>query len=261
MKISKLAAVLMISSAALSGFAQTETAEEQQSTSSDITVEDEYLSSMEDLIVTELAFAPDRDTKLVALQYLEDAVNQGSISPNMQTALNALAGEGVLSQTRENGRLVNNFPDIRARACELLGMVATEESKNLLVDIVLADNEPMVISAAIRSLGDIGMNENDEVVNTIAWAQKRNAVLNPTSSLAHEVLVAYEKLLPTIEDKSPVIQSIASIATNYRYITPVRTMAQALLKKISTSDSNSSEQQNTQQQEAAAETETPAEGM
>ncbi len=244
MKISKIAAAIVMASVALSGFAQTTTA---QSSDSDITVEDEYLSSMEDLIVTELALAPDRDTKLVALQYLEDAVANGELSSNMQTALKSLAGEGVLSQSRENGRVINNFPDIRMRACELLGKIPTEQSKNILVDIALADNEPMVISAAIRSLGDIGINEKDEVVNTIAWAQKRNAVLNPTSSLAHEVLVAYEKLLPTIEDKSPIIQSVASIATNYRYITPVRTMAQELLKKISTSGNSSSKEGQSEQ--------------
>ena len=97
----------------------------------------------------------------------------------------------------------------------------------------------MVITAAVRSLGDIGMNENDDVVNTIAWANKKNAVLNPTSSLALEVLIAYEKLADTVEDKSAMIQSVGQIATNYHYVKPVRERALKLLKKLQSGGSTS----------------------
>ncbi len=195
-------------------------------------VESEYLSSVEDVVITELANSDGRDNKLVALQYLESAVNEGRTTPDMMAALDQLAGEGITSESRTNGRLMNNYPDIRAKACDLLGQVATEESKNSLVKIALADNEPMVITAAIRSLGNIGMNDHDDVVDTIAWATKKNSVLNPTSSLALEVLVAYEKLADTVEDKSSMIQALSQIATNYHYVTPVRTRALELLKKL-----------------------------
>ena len=55
------------------------------------------------------------------------------------------------------------------------------------------------------------------------------AALNPTSSLALEILNAYEKLAPNVQDKGPMIQSISEIRTNYRYATPVRTRATELL--------------------------------
>ena len=90
----------------------------------------------------------------------------------------------------------------------------------------------MVITAAVRSLGEIGLNDNDEVSETIAWAQKKNAVLNPTSSLALEVLIAYEKIADKVENKGPMIQAVGQIATNYRYVTPVRTRAHDLLKTL-----------------------------
>lgn len=208
---------------------------------SETSAESSYLSSVEDVVITELANSAERDNKLVALQYLENAVDEGRTTPDMMAALDSLAGEGITSQSRTNGRLMNNYPDIRAKACELLGKVPSEESKTSLKKIALADNEPMVITAAVRSLGDIGMNENDDVTETIAWAQKRNAILNPTSSLALEVLIAYEKLADTVQDKSQMIQSVGSIATNYNYVTPVRQRALELLKKLQgTSGSNSS---------------------
>lgn len=194
--------------------------------------EEDYLSTVEDVVITELANSDERDNKLVALQYLENAVEEGRVTPDMVVALDHLAGEGVNTQSRQGGRLLNNYPDIRAKACDLLGKVPTEESKATLKNIALADNEPMVITAAVRSLGEIGMNDNDDVVNTIAWANKKNAVLNPTSSLALEVLVAYEKIADKVQDKSAMIQSVGQIATNYHYVKPVRDKALALLKTL-----------------------------
>lgn len=210
------------------------------SSSNESNVESEYLSSVEDVVITELANSDERDNKLVALQYLENAVNEGRTTPDMMKALDGLAGEGISSQARTNGRVMNNFPDIRAKACEILANVKTEESKDTLVKVALADNEPMVITAAIRSLGEIGINDNDEVSETIAWAQKKNAVLNPTSSLALEVLIAYEKIADTVQDKGPMIQAVGQIASNYHYVTPVRTRALDLLKTLQGSSSSSS---------------------
>ena len=102
----------------------------------------------------------------------------------------------------------------------------------------------MVITAAIRALGDIGINDNDEVSETIAWAQKKNAVLNPTSSLALEVLIAYEKIADSVQNKGPMIQAVGQIATNYRYVTPVRTRAHELLKTLQGASSSSDKKNN-----------------
>lgn len=199
---------------------------------SETTVEDEYLSSVEDVIIKELSASDEYDNKLVALQYLENAIENGRSSPDMITALNGLAGEGITKQSRTNGRVMNNYPDIRAKACDLLGELPSEESKNTLVTIALDDKEPMVVTSAIRALGNIGINDNDEVVSMIQFVHKKYAALNPTSSLALEVLNAYEKLAPTVQNKSAMIQSISEIGTNYHYVTPVRTKALQLLRDM-----------------------------
>ena len=130
---------------------------------------------------------------------------------------------------------MNNFPDIRAKACDLLGEVPSEEAKSTLMVIAQDDKEPMVVSAAVRSLGNIGLNNGNEVVNMIAFIQKKYAALNPTSSLALEILVAYEKLAATVTepaDRSTMIESVTEIASNYHFVTPVRTKALQLLKAL-----------------------------
>ena len=211
---------------------------DNQSSEKETSVESEYLNDIDSDIITTLADSDDYDNKLVALQYLQSAIEGGNTSDAIIQALDKLAGEGLTSQSRTNGRLTNNFPEIRRQACLLMAKVPTEHSKNTLISIAVADSEPMVIAAAVKSLGDIGINNNDETVEAIAFANRRNQVLNPTSSLALEVLNAYEILADSTENKKTIIDSIARISTDYHYVTPVRNKAYKLLKSLSSSSSS-----------------------
>lgn len=230
MKISKklLAALLMLAGSFFLF------AEEESS------VENEYLNDIDGEIIMTLAESDEYDNKLVALQYLQNAIDGGNTSEQVVAALDRLAGEGINNQSRKNGRLMNNFPEIRRQACLLMGQIPTEHSKNQLVSIAVADAEPMVVAAAVKSLGDIGINTNDEVVDAISYANRRNQVLNPTSSLAMEVLDSMEKLAPNTENKKTMIDTCARIASDYHYVTPVRNRAQKLLKTLSSQGSDSS---------------------
>ena len=78
-----------------------------------------------------------------------------------------------------------------------------------------------------------GIYNNDETVEAIAFANRKNQTLNPTSSLAMEVLNAYEALAETTQNKKAIIDSVARISTDYHYVTPVRQKAYRLLKKLS----------------------------
>ena len=224
-------------------FAQEQTVQKKDTDNrkTESSVEDEYLSEIDGVVILSLAQSDEYDNKLVAMQFLEDAVDSGNINEDVMKALNQLAGEGISTQTRTNGRLMNNFPDIRRRACLALGKVKTEESKNYLLKVTLAENEPMVIAAAVSSLGKIGINGNDEVVDAIAFANRRNQVLNPTSSLAFEVIEAYQKLAENTNNKKIVIDSLTKIAADYHYASPVRTKAMKVLKSLNDSSSSSSE--------------------
>ena len=239
MKLSKkvlLASALFI----VTSFAFAQTSQVQKKNSSDnaekeTSVESEYLNDVDGDIIMTLAESDEYDNKLVALQYLQSALEDGNTSDAVVQALDRLAGEGLTTQSRTNGRLNNNFPEIRREACKLMAKIPTEHSKNTLVSIAVADNEPMVIAAAVKSLGEIGINENDEAVDAIAFANRRNQVLNPTSSLALEVLNAFEMLGDSTENKKTMIDAVARISTDYHYVTPVRQKAYKLLKSLSSS--------------------------
>ncbi len=215
-----------------------------QSKEKETTVENEYLNDVDGDIIMGLANADDFDSKLVALQYLKDAIENGNTSEQIVKALDQLAGEGLLNPARANGRLINNFPEIRRQACLLMAKVPTQHSCNTLISVAITDNEPMVVAAAINALGEIGINDNDETVEAIAFANKRNQYLNPTSSLAMEVLDAFEKLAPYTENKRVMVDTIAKISTDYHYVTPVRQRALKVLKNISSSGSSSKKDAN-----------------
>ncbi len=222
-------------------FAQTQSVQKKSGSSNKETyVENEYLNDIDTEIIMGLAEADDLDSKLVALQYIQEAIDDGNTSAGVIQALDQLAGEGVLSESRTNGRKMNNFPEVRRQACLLMAKVPTEHTKNQLINIMVADDEPMVLSAAVQSLGVINPENADEVIEAIAFVNKRNMVLNPTSSLAFEVIEAFEKLSPNASNHKQMTNTLTQIYSNYRYNTTVRNKAQKLLKKLSNTGSSNS---------------------
>ena len=205
---------------------------EEENTDSMMTVEEAYLNSMEGVILKEMISSEGRDAKLVALQVIEEAIEGGRVSPELQKALDSLATVGLATVVRENGRVANNYPDVRMRACRLLGKVKNEQAKDTLMKVMYTDNEPSVIMEAVKSLGELGYNNNDEVVEMINFINRKFDIVNPTSSLAFEVLNAYEKIAPSVKNKQGMIDSIMRIANNYSYITPVRNKALEVLRSI-----------------------------
>jgi hypothetical protein len=200
---------------------------------SETTAEQEYLSNLDDIILTELAQAEDRDTLNLALEFAAEAIQKGRATEGTRKVLEGLAGMGTLSVSDTSGRVSNNYTEIRREACDLLAQIPTKESKETLKKIAKDDTEPMVATAAIRALGEIGMNEQNDVIDTIIWTQKKFANTTPVSSLALEVLNAFAKLDSTIKDplsRGQMIQSITEIASNYHYAKPVRDKALNLLR-------------------------------
>ncbi len=231
--------VMMIALLSSFVFAEDEVASDEDSM---MTVEEAYLNSMEGVILKEMVYAEGRDAKFVALQVIEEAVESGNTSPEIQAALDSLATIGLSSVVREGGRVVNNYPDVRMKACRLLGQIKTEQAKSALMKVMYQDNEPAVIMEAVKSLGEIGLNENDEVIEMINFINKKFDIVNPTSSLALEVLNAYEKLGPTAKNKQGMIDNIMRIANNYNYVTPVRQRALEVLKSVFSGAGSNSEE-------------------
>jgi len=206
----------------------------RSSNNQEMSVEQSYLQeSVELMIIREQSRAESRDMKLVALEYIGDAIARGNTSEDIRLSLEYMGLEGILNQTRENGRLVNNYPDVRTKVATYLGELGTPEAKNTLVKMVLVDNEPMVLTEAIKSLAKIGLNDNEDATNAISWIVTRFDVLNPDNLLAISAIEAFEKLAEAnngIRDPS-AIRTLIRIAEG-SYSRPVQERAKPALAEL-----------------------------
>ncbi|MDR2184875.1 MAG: HEAT repeat domain-containing protein [Treponema sp.] len=200
----------------------------------ELSVEESYLQeSVELMIIRETSRSDNRDQKQIAIRYLGDAIKRGNTGEEVRGALEYLSMEGVMSKARENGRLVNNYPDVRKDAAALLGELGTPEAKDTLIRICIADPEPMVLQEAVKSLGKIGLNDNEETVAAIAWIVTRFDVLNPDNLLALSAVDAFDRIAAKnngIKDPN-AIRMLIRIASG-PYIKPVRDRAEQVLQNL-----------------------------
>jgi hypothetical protein len=199
-----------------------------------MSVEQSYLQeSVEMMIIREQSRTDSRDMKFVALEYIGDAINRGNKSDEIRAALEFLSLEGVVNIARENGRVVNNFPDVRKQAATYLGQLGTPEARTTLIKMVSVDNEPMVITEAIRCLGTLGSNANEEVIRNISWTVNRFHNLNPDNFMALSAIDAFERIAAAnngLRDRA-AMETIIKIAEG-PYIRPVQARARALLEEL-----------------------------
>jgi HEAT repeat protein len=186
------ATLLLILAAALAG------AQSASTTGKELTIEEKFLlKSIELQILREQAFAPEYDSKMLALDALSDKINRGasgSDADDLEFILEYLSMEGTSHTVREGLRLANYYPDVRRRATELLGKVRTEQSKNALITVLLNDDEPMVKAQAAYSLGELGMNEDNEVVAALVFAVDREDHTRADNNWGYAMALAFEKL-------------------------------------------------------------------
>ncbi|GHV71819.1 hypothetical protein AGMMS49928_25490 [Spirochaetia bacterium] len=200
----------------------------------EMSVEESYLQeSVELMVVREQSHAATRENKMIALEYIADLIENGNTGEEVREALEYMSLEGILNKSRENGRLVNNFPDVRVKAVAYLGDLGTPEAKDALLKVMVAENEPMVLTEAIKSLGKIGLNDNEETANTIAFIVSRFDVLNPDNLMALSALDAYEKLAEKNGGiKDPQALRIIMRIADGRYIKPVQDKARSLMSAL-----------------------------
>ena len=215
---------------------------------SEISVEASYLQeSVENMIIREQSRADSREMKLIALEYIGDAIDRGNKSDDVRQALEYMGLEGILNRGRENGRLVNNYPDVRRESVRFLGKMGTEEAKEALLKIIYYDNEPMVLQEAVKSLADIGLDDDGKTIGTIAWILQKFDNTNPDNLLALSAIEAFEKLGGSggLKDTNAIAMLIR-IAEG-PYVRPVQERAKQALINIRRAQA---QVQQTQQQQA-----------
>jgi HEAT repeat protein len=201
----------------------------------EMSVEESYRQeSVETMIIREQSRADSMEMKLIALEYIKDAIDRGNTGPEIQSALEYLAMEGIVNTIREGNRVINDYPQVRMKAAQYLGDIGTPEAKILLLRLVRADREPMVLQEVVKSLGKIGTDGNREIVTAISGAvDRRNNLSQPDNLLAFSALDAYDKIAKAnggIQDPM-VFQTVVNIAEG-NYSPTVRSRAKQVLASL-----------------------------
>jgi len=162
------------------------------------TVEELYLENIDLQILREQAFSDDREMKLKTLDQLEDLIEEGNATEGHGLIMEFLAMEGINRRVREEGRLINYFPEVRRRAANLLGRMTGERAegnaKNALLTVLVTDDEPMVLAEAAYALGMLGLNEGNEVVSALTYTLAKQDPDQPDGNLAYAICLALEKI-------------------------------------------------------------------
>jgi hypothetical protein len=164
-------------------------------------VEECYLQEFpESSIIREQSRSNSRDDQLTALEYIGDAIKKGNTGDEILGALESMGIKGPNNVIRENGRVVNNFPDVRAKTAIYLGEIGTAGARESLIKMLMTDNETMVLIEVIKSLAKIGIDKNDEIAVALAWIIERDDRVNPDNSLTLEALDSFAQRNKGIRD-------------------------------------------------------------
>jgi hypothetical protein len=211
-------------------------AQDKKPTAKEQTIEELFLQNVEFQILREKAFSDDLELKMSVLDDMDKKINEGSIGDNKSQVgfvLEYLSMEGSSRTVREDGRLINNFPEVRRRAVNMLGRLGGPDSQRALITVLLSDREPMVKAEAAYGLGVIGLNDANEAVQAIAFAFDREDPTKPDNNYAYAIVLAIEKLSQkTGGIKDPAAyRTLVKIAQG-NYLRTVKTKALSVLDSL-----------------------------
>jgi hypothetical protein len=205
---------------------------------SEQTIEELYLqSAIKTQIIKAEAASPDRDMKMIALTDIAQMIEDGSAADNPEVVklLGDLGGEGVTNVVREQGHVLNDFPEVRREAARILGELGTEEAARELNTMLLTDPEPMVMSEAILAISNIEVENKESRNRSMAAAIYRQTAINKDNNFAYTFLQSIENVVRregSISDPM-VFEEIAKIAdARQGYNRVVRERAFKLLRDL-----------------------------
>lgn len=157
------------------------------------TAEEKLLSKKEKVLLS-YRYQATHGNRIIKLQVL-DKLEEGLASKEFTTddaqvldIVVYLTQEGTSRKDFENNVLVNNYPDVRMKACKVLAKFKDDNARRALIEIIKNDTNAAVLAEACNALGAIGDNANGDVLRAIIYLYR--TTYNPPQNLVFAVVNA-----------------------------------------------------------------------
>ena len=201
---------------------------------------DSTIPALRPQVITALraqAFAIDLDAKSRVLATLGQMHAEDQLSPDDSPALDLLAflaTESYDFQIRREGRVINDFPMIRADAVLLLGSIGGPAATATLERVLKHEEDAYVLSQAVTAVAQTASAPTPELLSTLTTLVTRmNAVARPDNALAIAVVNAVGDLHERSGgiDDPDLFRALISIAQG-GYSTTVRRAAARVIDEL-----------------------------
>ncbi len=191
-------------------------------------------ASSDYLYLQTLAGSGSHEQDLLFLADVRSRISQGTLGKStwyVVRLLEQLAGTGLISPVYQNQKVINDFPDLRAEAAELLGMVGSAGSRWALIRVLGAESDSLALSVEIKALGALSVDADGASVRAITAAFARAEGLPPDNRLAAAAAGALDGIAAFMNAMSPAAAETLLSISRGAYFEEIRMAALASLQK------------------------------
>jgi len=160
-------------------------------------VEEEFKKNLDFIYLKALIESDNLEDKKIALDDIESRIKTGNCGesiPYLGYLLRYLVSEGVLRPLFRDKIIINNYPEIRAKAELLLGEIGNIQTTSFLLQMVKYDYDQYAAGAAVRAVGLLKSDPDGEAVRTISYILRRKNFFRINDKMAIEILLALKEI-------------------------------------------------------------------
>jgi hypothetical protein len=185
------------------------------------------------MIMKQYAKMDDRIGETSTLEYLQAFIENGKKNEEMVDLLRIIAWQGIQDRNLMNGDSTIDFPDLRAKAVQLMGECGGKNVREYLVKVFETDKEPNVRYEVINALAKQNVGDDPYILARLNMSFHRMNFSNPDNRTAMALLNLYSTLYDQGKLTDPAnVGTIMEIYENPGYTYPVRHTAALLLNKM-----------------------------
>jgi outer membrane protein assembly factor BamB len=182
------------------------------------------------LYLQSLTAVGNRDTLMLLLLEIRKRIETHTIGKStwyVVRLLERFSGEGVLNPVYRNKRVINDYPEVRAEAADLLGMIGSTSSRHVLVQGIGTEMDTFALAAEIAALGSLASDSDGSSSRAIAGAVSLAGMFPPDFRVAAAAVDALDRIA-AYEGGMEEPAAIAALFAIYRGEFPQQIRARAL---------------------------------